>query len=62
MENSRGKRMTDRKFKRIDKVVWETSKCFLNILEAENDEINLEFFYTPPESPSQPILQSLNHV
>jgi hypothetical protein len=46
--------MTDKKFKWIDKVIWEISKHFLNILEAENDNPNFEFFYTPPESPSQP--------
>jgi hypothetical protein len=51
--------MIDRIFKQIDKVVWETSKCFLNTLEAKNDDLNLEFFYTPPKSPSHPIFAKL---
>jgi hypothetical protein len=51
--------MIDKKFKWIDKVVWETSKHFLNTLEAKNDDLNLEFFYTPLESPSQPISAKL---
>jgi hypothetical protein len=55
MENSRGKCMTNKEFKRIDKVVWEISKHFLNTLETENNNPNFEFFYTPPKSPSQPI-------
>jgi hypothetical protein len=45
--------MIDKEFKIIDKVVWEISKRFLNTLEAENNNPNFEFFYTPPKSQSQ---------
>jgi hypothetical protein len=45
--------MIDRKFKSIDKDVWETSKRILNSLEAKSDNPNLEFFYTPLEGPLQ---------
>ncbi len=51
--------MTDREFNRINNIIWETSKCFLNALEVENDDLDFEFFYTPPESPSQPISTKL---
>jgi hypothetical protein len=39
--------MIDKEFKHIDNVVWETTKCILNFLEAKNDDSNLEFFYRP---------------
>ncbi len=51
--------MIDRKFKHIDKVVWETSKCTLNSLEVESDDLDLKFFYTPLKSPLQPISTKL---
>ncbi len=51
--------MTDKKFKQIDKAIWETSKCILNSLEVENDDLDSEFFFTPPKSPSQPIFAEL---
>jgi flagellar motor switch protein FliM len=59
MGNLKGKCMTDKEFKHIDKVVWETSKCILNSLEVESDVLDLEFFFTPPKSPSQPISAKL---
>ncbi len=51
--------MINREFKQIDKVVWETSKHILNSLEAENNNPDLKFFYTPPKSPSQLIFAKL---
>ncbi len=51
--------MTNRKLKQIENVIWETSKHILNSLEAKNNDPNLEFFYTPPESPLQPIFAEL---
>jgi flagellar motor switch protein FliM len=51
--------MIDREFKQIDKVVWETSKHILNSLEVKSDDHDLEFFYTPPKSPLQPIFAKL---
>jgi hypothetical protein len=44
MGKSKGKCMNDREFKQIEKVVWETSKCILNSLEAENVNLDLKFF------------------
>jgi hypothetical protein len=41
MGKLKGKCMTNRKFKRIDNVVWETTKHTLNSLEAENDNFDL---------------------
>jgi hypothetical protein len=55
MEKSKGKTMTQKEINQIDKVVWETTKCIILSLEEENDDLDLEFFYMQPESPSQPI-------
>ncbi len=51
--------MNDREFTQIEKAVWETSKCILNSLEAENVDLDLKNFYTPPKTPPQPISTKL---
>ncbi len=40
MGNSTGKCMTGKKFKQIDKDVWETSKSIQNSLEVKSDDLD----------------------
>jgi hypothetical protein len=59
MEKSKGETMIQREINQIDKAVWETTKCIILPLEEENDELDLEFFYMPPKSLSQPISKTI---
>jgi len=55
MEKLKEETMIQKEINQVDKVVRETTKCIILPLEEENDELDLEFFYMPPKSPSQPI-------
>jgi hypothetical protein len=59
MEKSKGETMIQREINQIDKAVWETTKCIILPLEEKNDELDLEFFYMPPKSLSQPISKTI---
>jgi hypothetical protein len=55
MGKLKGKTISQREFNRINKAIWETIKHILRSLEDDNDDSNLEFFYTLPKNLSQPI-------
>jgi hypothetical protein len=42
--------LSQREFNQINKVIWEATKHILGSLEDDNDDSNLEVFYTSPKN------------
>ncbi len=60
MDLSSSKGLTQRQRDPIDKSVYETIKCIVASLKAQNNNFDNDlFFYTPPSSPSEPISNGL---